>query len=172
MNIYLIHGFIGAGKTTFSKALAAKTGAIRFTHDDWMVRLYGANPPAEAFADYSDRVSALIWSLTEQLAPLAPGIILDFGFWKATARAQATQRVLDMGATPVWISVWAPLSVMKNRTLNRTTQMPDGALDITEETFQTLWPRFEAMRDSEPHIDVDTANPALWDNILNQIARF
>jgi predicted kinase len=42
---HLIHGFLGAGKTTFARELERNIPAIRFSHDEWMVRLYGIDPP-------------------------------------------------------------------------------------------------------------------------------
>ena len=38
-NVYLICGFIGAGKTTFAKKLEEKTGAVKITKDEWSIRL-------------------------------------------------------------------------------------------------------------------------------------
>ncbi len=42
--VYLICGFIGAGKTTFAKKLEEKTGAVRITKDEWSIRLIGNDP--------------------------------------------------------------------------------------------------------------------------------
>jgi len=36
---HLIHGYLGAGKTTFARQLERNIPAIRFSHDEWMVRL-------------------------------------------------------------------------------------------------------------------------------------
>lgn len=36
---FLIHGFLGAGKTTFAKRLEEEEKALRFTHDEWMSQL-------------------------------------------------------------------------------------------------------------------------------------
>jgi hypothetical protein len=33
---HLIHGFLGAWKTTFAKKLEAELGAVRFSQDEWM----------------------------------------------------------------------------------------------------------------------------------------
>ena len=49
MDLHLIHGFVGAGKTTFAKKLEHFLPAVRFTHDEWMSKLYGENPPLEHF---------------------------------------------------------------------------------------------------------------------------
>jgi predicted kinase len=49
--VHMIHGYLGAGKTTFARRLEQELPAIRFTHDEWMARLYGIDPPVEHFAD-------------------------------------------------------------------------------------------------------------------------
>jgi AAA domain len=36
-----IHGFLGVGKTTLARQLEQRIPAIRFSHDEWMARLYG-----------------------------------------------------------------------------------------------------------------------------------
>jgi predicted kinase len=54
---HLIHGYLGAGKTTFARQLERDIPAIRFSHDEWMTRLYGDDPPVEHFADFYQRVS-------------------------------------------------------------------------------------------------------------------
>ena len=57
---HLIHGYIGAGKTTFAKKLTEEVNGVRFNPDEWMVRLYGEDPPADQFAERLERVFALL----------------------------------------------------------------------------------------------------------------
>ena len=38
--VYLLCGLPAAGKTTLAKQLEEKQGAVRFTLDEWMIRLY------------------------------------------------------------------------------------------------------------------------------------
>lgn len=47
----LLHGYMGAGKTTFARRLEREGRGLCFTHDEWMGHLYGDDPPADAFAD-------------------------------------------------------------------------------------------------------------------------
>ena len=60
---HLIHGFLGVGKTTYARRLERERSAVRFTHDEWMARLYGVDSPAELFANRAARVSALMEAL-------------------------------------------------------------------------------------------------------------
>jgi predicted kinase len=54
---HLIHGYVGAGKTTFARRLEQELPAIRFSHDEWMTRLYGDDPPVDQIPELQHRVS-------------------------------------------------------------------------------------------------------------------
>ena len=51
--VYLICGFIGAGKTTFAKKLEEKTGAVRITKDEWSIHFIGNDPTIDGYAEWS-----------------------------------------------------------------------------------------------------------------------
>lgn len=57
--VYLICGFIGAGKSTFSKKLEEKTGAVRVTKDEWSIRLIGKNPTIDGYAEWDSKITGL-----------------------------------------------------------------------------------------------------------------
>ena len=96
--LHLIHGFVGAGKTTFSRTLEAEISAIRFTLDEWIIKLYGHNPPEDKFTEYSERVSSLIWQLTRRFLNLGQDVILDFGFWTRASRDLAREFARSVNA--------------------------------------------------------------------------
>jgi predicted kinase len=90
--LHLLHGFTGAGKTTFARKLETELLALRFTPDEWIVQLYGNNPPEEHCLEYFDRVTNLIWKLTMQLLRSERDVILDFGFWSRVSRDEARSK--------------------------------------------------------------------------------
>jgi predicted kinase len=49
--VHLIHGYLGTGKTTRAKKLAEEVKGVRFNPDEWMVRLYGDDPPTDLNTD-------------------------------------------------------------------------------------------------------------------------
>src|ERR1700746_2255549 len=95
---HLIHGFLGVGKTTFARQLEERLPAIRFSHDEWMARLYGDDTPVEYFADFYRRV----WEQMEDVWPrcleLGLNVVLDFGFWTRRERDAVRARVATIGA--------------------------------------------------------------------------
>ena len=95
---HLLHGFIGSGKTTFARQLERQCGAVRFTHDEWMVKLYGWNPPEKHYEAYFARVENLIWEEATLVIHAGTDVILDFGFWTRESRDASRKRVCAIGA--------------------------------------------------------------------------
>jgi predicted kinase len=78
--VYLLCGFIGAGKTTFARQLEARTGAVRITKDEWLIRLIGNDPTIDGYADYDHRIVELSRDVVFQLVEKGIDVILDEGF--------------------------------------------------------------------------------------------
>lgn len=70
--IYFVCGFIGSGKTTYSKALAGKHGAFRFSIDEWMIPLYGEHMEREVFDQRLATLQDLFKESAQQLFSLEP----------------------------------------------------------------------------------------------------
>jgi predicted kinase len=153
--VYLLHGFIGSGKTTFAKILEKEKCAMRLTHDDFMILLYGQNPPANLFKEYYDRITKMIWKLTSELVELHVPVILDFGFWTKDSRREAIDRVYQMGATPLLYVISCNPVTMKERCLRRNMQGDDTLL-IDEAAFDNLFKLYEPISEDEEHVLVKT----------------
>ena len=154
--LHLLHGFTGAGKTTFAKQLANEQHAIRFTTDEWMVTLYGNNPPENLFATYFARVESVIWNITLQLLTRQQDVILDAGFWTRVSRDEARAKAHGVNADVVLYYVCAQEAVMKARVLQRSKALPAGALMIDEAAFALFKTRFEPLGADEAHVLIKT----------------
>ncbi|MDX1507436.1 MAG: AAA family ATPase [Woeseiaceae bacterium] len=152
---HLLHGYIGSGKTTFARKLEREHGAVRFSHDEWMVRLHGWNPPAEQFAERMAQVMNLIWDEATRELEAGNDVILDFGFWTRESRDAARRRVSSIGAVAKFYSFFCPKSIMKARTLERSKRPSTDSLWIDEPAFDKLLARFEPMDDDEEYVRVD-----------------
>ena len=84
---FLIHGYLGAGKTTLARRIEVEQAAIRLTHDEWMRSLYGDDPPETHFSEYAKRVSGVMETVWTRCVALKMNVVLDFGFWKRNERA-------------------------------------------------------------------------------------
>lgn len=148
---HMLYGFAGAGKTNLARKLQSTIGAVRFSHDEWMHRLYGANPPAEQFSDYHQRVSSLIWCYIEILLKREQDVILDFGFWSRASRDEARERIAAYGGQPRLYFLDCPIEVMRVRVRERSLNVPDDSLWIDEHAFDLFRARFEPLGADEVH---------------------
>jgi predicted kinase len=151
--LHMIYGFVGAGKTTFAKKLESTLPAVRFTHDEWMNKLYGENPPLEHFADYYNRVSNLIWVYAERMLELKQDVILDFGFWSRMARDEARAKATALDATHKLYFLDSPEEVLKERVRKRNENL-QGSLYIDDHAFELFKSRLEPLGEDEEHVVV------------------
>ncbi|GLQ55713.1 AAA family ATPase [Devosia nitrariae] len=149
--VHMIHGFIGSGKTTFAKRLEAQLPALRFTHDEWMSRLYGEDPPADQFPDLYRRVSGLVAELWPKCVKLQVNVVLDLGFWSRTERDEVRRMAAAMGASSRLYALTCPDEVAWARIEQRNEAL-SGSLFISRATFELLKASFEPLADDEDAI--------------------
>lgn len=146
---HLVHGYLGAGKTTFARALEARLPAVRFTHDEWMVALYGQDPPAERFPEWFERVSRLIEAQWTRCLALGLDVVLDLNFWSRAQRDEARRRVEALGGRHRLYHLALPDEEAWARVERRNAE--PGALVIARSTFEALRARYEPLGPDEPH---------------------
>lgn len=151
--LHMMYGFVGAGKTTFAKGLESQLPAVRFTHDEWLNKLYGDNPPLEHFAEYYKRVDELIWVYASRLLGLKQDVILDSGFWTRASRDDARAKAKALGAKTKLYFLDVPENVMLERTRKRNEKL-HGSLYIDDHAFELFKTRFELLGEDEEHIVV------------------
>ncbi|MFH1833176.1 MAG: ATP-binding protein [Candidatus Levyibacteriota bacterium] len=139
---HIIIGFIGSGKTTFARKLEKETGAIRFTKDEWMVRVFGNTPPKDKFEEYDNRMTSLATDMALKCLKAEISVIIDEGFWVKEHRNAISEKVRNAGAIPKLYYIEAPFEVMKKRTLKRTGNPPSDSFTIDEEAFNHYWKFF------------------------------
>ena len=153
--LHLLCGSIGAGKTTFAKSLERDHSAILFSHDEWMVRLYGRNPPSEHFQEYFHRVEGLIWQMAARFLALGRDVVLDHGFWTRADRDLARRKAQEIGVQARLYFLHCPEEVMRERVLTRTEESRES-LYINEQAFRKLMERFEAPMEDEEYVAIKT----------------
>ncbi|MCA3255110.1 MAG: ATP-binding protein [Alphaproteobacteria bacterium] len=145
--LHVVAGSTGAGKTTFAMELAARTGALRLSIDEWMHRLFGPDQPAEIRFDWMiervNRCEAQMWSVIEGAAKLGVPVVADCGFtsrdhrtrWRDCAVAAGIPAMLhhvDVGVEERWRRV-----EQRNR-----EKGPSFQFEVTREMFdfvETMW---------------------------------
>lgn len=152
--VYLIYGFLGSGKTTFSKRLAEERSAIRFSMDEWYLQIFSDGSTHQVDWSYWNRLQQTLHDLWPQIATHGVDVVLDFGFWSREQRdtVRSLARSADVETSLFWIQCQDDTALRRCTTRNGTM---DSFL-ITEEGFQEMKSRFEPLGPNEEFIAIAT----------------
>jgi predicted kinase len=140
--VYVMCGFIGAGKTTFARDLEKRTGAVRITKDEWLIRLMGNDPTVEGFEEYDHRICDLSRDVAFDLAAKGIDVILDEGFWEREQRDTIRERINATGAKGVWYYLDTPIETIRERVAGRNNNLTNDSFSISREmldNYLTYW---------------------------------
>jgi predicted kinase len=122
-----------------------------------MVRLHGTNPPIEKFQQYYDSIDKLIWDMAALFLQKGHDVIMDMGFWDRTSRDHARAFAAKHHAEVNLYALTCPEDIMRQRVLERTKNLPAGALVIDENAFELFKTQFEPLGPDEEHIAIETS---------------
>lgn len=98
---HLVCGSTGAGKTTHALRLVQEFGALHFSIDDWMVRLFGPDqPPKHDWPWIAERVARCESPIVEtaiEAGKRSVSSVLDLGFQRADQRQRIAQQAQAAG---------------------------------------------------------------------------
>lgn len=151
---HLLCGFIGSGKTTFARELEKETGALRFTKDEWMVKIFGNNPPKDKFAEYDNNMNKLTTETALTCLKAGVSVIIDDGFWYRKQRDEMRQTLIEIGAIAKFYYIDTPVEIMKLRTIKRSENPGTDSFYITEEEFNNYLKMFQTPGNDEEIITI------------------
>ena len=140
--VYIICGFIGAGKTTFAKKLEKKTGAVRITKDEWSICLIGNDPTIDGYEEWDHKICELSRDFAFQLAEKGIDVIIDEGFWEKELREEMRRRTGRIGAKAVMYYVETPIETIQERVVGRNDNFTKDSFKISREmldNYLTYW---------------------------------
>lgn len=124
--VHLIEGPVGAGKSTFSASLAARTGGVHIALDAWFATLFSPDRPTEDFIPWyqsrKERLLGLIWTHSQAILAAGSDVILELGLIQRQPRMAFCRTVIDGGFDMVMYEVDAPRDVRRARVERRNTQ--------------------------------------------------
>ena len=145
--IHLICGPIGAGKTTYALGLAEKEGAIRFSEDEWLSKLFVPDAP-DGLLDQSMEVvgkwafekyqlcRGQIWLVCQQLLENDVSIILDGAAANKEQRDAIRKKALDNNVEFQLHYVTSAADTRRERVFERNaTQGESYSLEVTPAMF-------------------------------------
>lgn len=155
--VYLICGFIGAGKTTFSKKLEKETGAVRVTKDEWSIRLIGNYPTIDGYAEWDSKITGFSRAVAFDLAEKGIDVILDEGFWERTTRDEMRRRAEAIGATLIMYYLDAPIEQIRERVRVRNHSLTKDSFEISREMLDGYLEHWEPPTGDEEFILVKSS---------------
>ncbi len=152
--VHLICGFLGVGKTTFSRALEAQTSGVRFSSDELYLRLFANGPTHELNPDALARLVNALNELWPRVAAAGVDVILDFGFWHRSLRDEVRRLALSIEAESRLYWLQCPDEFALERCLRRNGTA--GSFLVSAEGFFGMKSRFEPPGADECAEIVDT----------------
>lgn len=145
--IHLICGATGAGKSTYSAALAQDIGGVRFSIDEWMQQLHNADQPSEMrfewFFERVQRNCAQMRAVAEQLYEIGVPAVFDCGLTNAEERAIFANWVEEMGYAVQLHFVDVPCDIRWGRVQKRNQEQAETfQFEVTREMFdfiESIW---------------------------------
>jgi len=132
-----------SGKTTLARQIEHECSALRLTPDEWITRLFGADLSEEALDEARDPVEGILWDLAARLLVLGIDVVLDFGFWSRSERAEFRSRAAQLGTHTELHFLNVPEEVLLTRLAARNAQLPPGTFWIDEARLRLWSRRFE-----------------------------
>ncbi|MCP4321618.1 MAG: ATP-binding protein [Alteromonadales bacterium] len=145
--IYFICGFIGSGKTTYSKKLAVEKSAFRFSIDEWMIPLYGDHMEREVFNERLGTLQGLFKTSALQMLSLNVPVIFDFGFWTKYDRISILNWANEYGLDCEFIYIDASFEKCSERVIKRNIKQDQMSYNMTPEMLNLFWSWFEIPSD-------------------------
>ena len=148
--VHLLCGLPGAGKTTLARQLEAGLPAVRFSLDEWMLRLYpGLHFASGNYGELAETCKLLIWDTARQALNVGADVVLDWNQWSRGRRAVWAGRAEAAGATVVVHYVRTPLEASIERAAVRARRREPGSHRIEEADVRHLAGIFEEPELSE-----------------------
>ena len=148
--VHLLCGLPGAGKTTLARQLEAGLPAVRFSLDEWMLRLYPDLHFASGnYGRLAETCKLLIWDAARQVLEGGTDVVLDWNQWSRERRAVWAGRAAAAGAAVVVHYVRTPLRTSIERAAGRAARNEAGSHRIEEADVRHLAGIFEEPEPSE-----------------------
>ena len=144
--LHVMVGLPGSGKTTLARQIAAQTGAVRFTPDDWHLRLYGQDLHDPDHDRRHTEIETIQRDLAFDLLAKGVDVILDFGVWARDERNALRAAAKMVGAGFMLHPCDAPIDTLYDRVQSR-----QGGFAVTMGMLRDWQKVYEPVDETELH---------------------
>lgn len=145
--VHLIEGPVGAGKSTFSSALAARTQGVHIALDEWFAALFSPDRPGGDFVPWyierKERLLGLIWNHSRRILGSGQVVILELGLIQREHRIEFCRKIKAESFQLVVHVLDAPFEIRRERVRRRNTERgPTFSMVVPEHVFEMasrLW---------------------------------
>jgi predicted kinase len=141
--VHLVAGLNGSGKSTHARCLAHTLPAVRFTLDEWMLRLHKIRYDDPRYHELREECTDLIWDVAQQVLATGTDVVLDWNQWSRGRRKIWRDKVLLAGHKPVLHYIRTPLETAITRVEQRARDGMAGAHVLDAEAVRHLATLFE-----------------------------
>jgi predicted kinase len=135
--LHLICGLPGSGKTTLAKNIAASTGAIRFSPDEWIKDIWDDKAETEG-NQFRDQIEQLQWKIAKQMLQNSISVIIEWGTWGRTEREKLRDEAKNVGAEVNFYYLDISRKILKERVLMRNQRAGRHEFYIPPEEIETF----------------------------------
>lgn len=119
--VHLLYGLAGSGKSTLARSLCADGRGVRFTLDEWMLRLFpDLHFESRAYGVKAAEVCDLIWSVAKQVLLSGSDVVLDWNSWSADRRRWAVDHAAAVNARVILHKLTASIEIASEQSRQRT----------------------------------------------------
>jgi len=126
LEIHLIEGPVGAGKSTFASSLAARLGGVHIALDEWFARLFSPDRPSAGLMPwYLERKARLldhIWNHAQALLACGTPPVLELGLVQRRSREAFYARARDAHVELAPYLLVASREVRRERVMRRNIE--------------------------------------------------
>lgn len=138
---------MGAGKSTFSAALAASSQSVHIPLDEWFAALYSPDRPNGDFVPWyierKDRLLTLIWNHSRKILASGQDVVLELGLIQQQPRLAFCRMLSNDGFPPHIHVLDAPLEIRRARVHRRNEERgPTFSMVVPDHVFEMaskLW---------------------------------
>lgn len=144
-------GLPGSGKTTLAKQIEKEKKAIRFTPDEWQIRLFGDDfhLDPQAHNKCHTEIEHIMWELAQKLLLLGNDVVLDYGFWAEEERTFFYREAKRLGVNFEIHALQPSLIKLQERVAKRNQDPAYLAFQISSEELAAWYQIYQPVTERE-----------------------